>query len=115
MKEILKSFYILLFNLMWRRKNKHNETTAKSRFNRSSVKVGKGTYGPLRVNQYNKDAKLVIGSYCSIADNVTFLLGGEHNYKTISSFPFNSKIYHVLPQNKQSMGGQILQLAMMFG
>lgn len=95
MKNIIKAIYMIFFGAIWRKDNKSNETFAVSTFNRKAIYVGRNTYGPLRIQHYNRDAKLTIGSYCSIADNVTFLLGGEHDYKKITSFPFNSKVYHV--------------------
>ena len=60
----------------------------------SKVKVGKKTYGLINVTDYsNKDTKLIIGSYCSIAPNVRFLLGGEHSINTISTYPFKVKLF----------------------
>lgn len=55
----------------------------------SKVVVGKKTYGELHVTDFSPaDTKLYIGSYCSIAPNVRFLLGGEHQIKSISTYPF---------------------------
>lgn len=65
-------------------------------FSTSKVSIGDGTYGNLNVYTFNNDfEKLSIGSYCSIADNVTFLLAGEHNYKSISTYPFKAKLLKV--------------------
>ena len=36
---------------------------------------------------------MVIGSYCSIAEGVQFLLGGEHEVHTISTYPFKVKVF----------------------
>ena len=33
--------------------------------------------------------KLIIGKYCSIAEKVTFLLGGNHRVDWISTYPFS--------------------------
>lgn len=77
----------------WRRKNKNNFTTMGRNFSTSKVSVGNGTYGSLNVHTFNNSIeRLNIGSYCSIADNVTFLLAGEHNYKCITTYPFKKKI-----------------------
>ena len=56
-----------------------------------SVHVGANTYGPLKViplNQY--DGQLYIGAFCSISGGVTFLLGGEHDYHNVSTYPFKA-------------------------
>ena len=56
--------------------------------------VGKKTYGELNVTDFSPaDTKLLIGSYCSIAPNVRFLLGGEHQIKSISTYPFKVKTF----------------------
>jgi acetyltransferase-like isoleucine patch superfamily enzyme len=55
----------------------------------SKVVVGKKTYGEIHVTDYSPaDTKLYIGSYCSIASGVQFLLGGEHQLYSISTYPF---------------------------
>lgn len=51
--------------------------------------VGVGTYGYPEVVFYDAGATLQIGKYCSIAPNVTILLGGEHHHDWVSSYPFS--------------------------
>ena len=60
----------------------------------TNVIVGCKTYGPIEILYDNGVAKINIGNYCSIAKNVKFFLGGNHNYKRISTWPFQSCIYH---------------------
>ena len=87
--------------VLWRKKNKHNFTKLGRNFSTSKVKIGKATYGTLNVITFgNENEGLEIGSYCSIAENVTFLLSGEHNYKNISTYPFKNKI---LNKEQESM------------
>lgn len=106
MKKILKSIYLALFKIRWRMNNRMNETRAVSNFALNNVTVGRNTYGNLFIQHYNKKAHLKIGAYCSIADHVTFLLGGEHDYRKITTYPFNSKLYHTTPRNS-GRGGDI--------
>jgi len=56
----------------------------------SKVTVGRFTYGTqhLIIKHFNQGAALNIGSFCSLAERVTILLGGEHNHKNISTYPF---------------------------
>ncbi len=50
---------------------------------------GKHTYGEPKIKTYgNKPANLIIGNYCSIADNVTVYLDGEHEIGNVSTYPF---------------------------
>ena len=59
----------------------------------NKIHVGEGSYGILKVISYGeKDGQLYIGKYCSIAKETTFLLGGEHGYKNIFSYPFKKRI-----------------------
>lgn len=55
--------------------------------------------------------RLHIGSYCSIAGNVRFFLGGEHRMDTISSFPFERHIYNIPAEgeDKSSKGPIVVE------
>lgn len=83
---------LFFFNRKWRRINRNNHTWALNIFDDSCVTVGKETYGPLFVGTQNKDAKLNIGSYCSIGPKVAFMLSNDHPVSRISTFPFKVKI-----------------------
>jgi acetyltransferase-like isoleucine patch superfamily enzyme len=90
-KKILYS----LFVKKWRSINPHNFTYPGNIFSIGNVIVGKASYGTLNILHWsnNINEKLIIGSYCSIASEVNFLLGGEHNFNTISTFPFKVKLF----------------------
>lgn len=91
----LKKKYLLAkLQADWRKKNIHNKTMVKNIFNIEKVCVGDGTYGEIEYYDFgNESARLIIGSYCSIAGNVKFLGGGEHPTNHISTFPFSRHIY----------------------
>jgi acetyltransferase-like isoleucine patch superfamily enzyme len=56
------------------------------------VFVGNGTYGDLHIWEFGQpDERLQIGHYCSIAADVHFLLGGNDDYETVSTYPFRVK------------------------
>ena len=49
--------------------------------------IGDYTYGgPEIIDRWG--GKLTIGKYCSIAKNVTILLGGNHNTDWVTTYPF---------------------------
>lgn len=50
--------------------------------------IGNNCYGLPIVKQSHPQAKLKIGSYCSIASNVQIFLGGGHRTDWISTYPF---------------------------
>lgn len=88
----LRQFKLYLRKKEWRKLNSHNFTSIENHFPFEKVKVGKYTYGPLKVFTYgNPSEYLQIGSFCSIANDVAFITGGEHDYKTLSTYPFKMK------------------------
>lgn len=58
-----------------------------------SFQIGDYTYGVPKVLFSDSGALLNIGKFCSIADNVTIFLGGNHRHDWITTYPFN-KIDH---------------------
>ena len=87
-------FKLAYFQAQWRNRNLHNDTTAVNIFPYEKVSIGKGTYGGIFAYTFgNSNEHLSIGNYCSIANDVVFLLGGNHNYQTLSTFPFGYKVY----------------------
>ena len=56
----------------------------------SSITIGRYTYGDqnIAVHQWNEGAPLVIGAFCSIAENIHIFLGGNHRIDWITTFPF---------------------------
>ena len=51
--------------------------------------IGRWTYGSPNILSWDDKTQLTIGKYCSIADGVTFILGGEHRSDWISTYPFS--------------------------
>lgn len=72
----------------WRKKNPHNTTVLGPNTNPSNISVGNYTYGQLTVLNASTQYCLKIGHYCSIAQDVIFLLCTDHPTDRISSYPF---------------------------
>jgi chloramphenicol O-acetyltransferase type B len=53
---------------------------------------GTGTYGTPIVHVFANTDHLIIGAYCSIADDVHIFLGGNHRIDWISTYPFPAYI-----------------------
>jgi virginiamycin A acetyltransferase len=102
----LKELYVLYNNylykskntkikILWRHFNQHNNTsvansTSEMIFPLEKVSVGRFSYGPLCVHSFgNTDERLRIGSFCSISNGVKFILGGNHQINSFSTFAFN--------------------------
>lgn len=88
----------LIFRRRWRKLNSHNYTYVKKLFDPSLVQVGNHTYGCVDVHQSNSNGKLLIGHFCSIAENVKFLLSGEHPVDQISTYPFRAMLLTGKPE-----------------
>lgn len=97
---------LLLINISikfyWKKNNTHNKTSIGNITNinlydfikKGNLKIGKNTYGTINIDYSgNEKEKLVIGSYCSISNKANFLLGGEHIYNNISTYPFKAKLF----------------------
>lgn len=91
----------------WRKLNKRNYTTMKRYFRSNKVHAGNMTYGGLHVLDYGpaeSSAELFIGSFCSIADDVIFILSGEHNIESISTYPFKVMALQSVPNEAGDKG-----------
>lgn len=83
-----------ILKIKYRKENKHNFTTIKNGCDISKISVGNGTYGEIDIKTYGgQNSNLKIGNFCSIANDTVFLLGGEHDYNKISTYPFKSKFF----------------------
>lgn len=96
----INSYYLLFkCKLKWykRRKLEKNNTYIKRVIDINKIKVGKETYGPLDIIDYNPKmgkSNVVIGCYVSIAEGTQFLLGGGHHINYISTYPFLNRLYN---------------------
>jgi virginiamycin A acetyltransferase len=91
-KKLKAIFFLFLKKKKWRKKNSHNYTILETNTNIKLISVGEGTYGMINAFSFgSKDEALKIGNYCSIAPGVKFLLGGEHNYNLLTTYPFKAK------------------------
>lgn len=53
----------------------------------SRITVGRFTYGEPVFKLWGEGERIVIGSFCSIADGVTIFGGGEHNTTWVTTYP----------------------------
>lgn len=112
LREFVRMWERRTFEKEWRRRNAHNETKVGDRFfPMEVVQVGKGTYGTLTVQSLyvTPSEKLSIGNYVSIAPNVTFLLGVNHQMDTVTTFPFYSKLIKRSPKDALSKGPIVVE------
>ena len=71
----------------------HQLMAPRSVFDIDKVEVGDFSYGPLNVMCWNNpDEHLLIGRFVSVAQDVVFVLGGNHDYQLPSTYPFDSLV-----------------------
>lgn len=84
---------LVMFKIKWRKLNVHNFTTTNSLFPIDLVKVGNYSYGPIQIYNYGEiNSGLEIGNLCSIAQDVKFILGGNHYTNRLFTYPINPMI-----------------------
>ncbi|AKK74754.1 hypothetical protein OK18_02625 [Chryseobacterium gallinarum] len=94
----------------WRFNNKHNSTTLSHKVKNSDIiKVGNESYGEIITESYeNSHEGLQIGNYVSIASNVIFVLGGNHQLSTFTSYPLKSMFIKNSPEDDAQSKGTII-------
>lgn len=91
-KNLLFQFQIFRFQLEWRKLNSHNGTRINTIYPIDKITVGKNVYGNIYIKGYqHPKERLIIGDYVSISEDVKFILGGNHQTQTITTFPLYSK------------------------
>ena len=56
----------------------------------AELDVGRYTYGSPTILEWGEGTALRIGSFCSIAKDVVFILGGNHRVDWVTTYPFAS-------------------------
>lgn len=89
---VRERFELALFRQKFRVSNQYNEIIPQNIFPMEKVKVGQYSYGYLNFMTWGDDReRLIIGNFVSIASNVVFIGGGNHNMNSFSTFPFKVK------------------------
>lgn len=80
--------------IQWRFHNRHNGVRAVNVYDTDCVSVGNFTYGPIDIEMTRRDVTLTIGSFCSIANGVKFILSSEHPMDRLTTYPVQELILH---------------------
>ena len=89
-----KSLDLIKYKNLFKKHNKNNYTRLNSghlspnSFER--IHIGDYTYGNLNILDYGDGCSLEIGRFCSIANDVVFVMGGNHRLDYPSLYPFRS-------------------------
>lgn len=91
--DIKRSFYEKRLFYKWKSLNSHNYTIfgKVDEEDFSIISIGKESYGTINILSYkNRKEGLEIGNYVSIAQNVWFILGGNHQIDTFTTYPIKA-------------------------
>jgi acetyltransferase-like isoleucine patch superfamily enzyme len=69
---------------------KKKQTLTRDRIIGPNFIIGDHTYGEPTVRQFDQTTRLVMGSFCSISDQVTIILGGNHRSDWVTTYPFSA-------------------------
>ena len=97
------------FQIKWKKKNKDNYTVPQNIFEAELVEVGKASYGDLNIISFANNAKLIIGTFVSIAQEVSFILDAEHYTNHLSTYPFKVKYLGIEKQEAFSKGNIVVE------
>lgn len=100
-----RAFVFRRYLRRWHKKFPNNKTIPSRIISLELVDIGKGTYGKICAYAINKKSRLVIGNFCSIADNVTFLLSVDHPTSHLSTYPFKAMFWD---ENEATTKGDII-------
>lgn len=81
------------FRIRWKQRYPHSHLRPERVFPLEIVEPGNYSYGPLNVVCSGTASRLVIGSFCSIAPKVSFIINNEHPRNRISTFPIMQRIF----------------------
>lgn len=92
LNDLRKHIKLNSFRRGWMRAHPDSELIPMNCFPKNIVEVGRYSYGELNVITFDSKTKLCIGSFVSIAQQVTFLLDVEHYIDHFSTFPWKVKM-----------------------
>ena len=95
LKEIFKLYKSGVRKAKWHKLYPESDTIPVNDFDFNHVRVGKGSYGELHVVDFGGECRLLIKSYVSVAQNVSFILNADHYTKHISTYPFKVKMLKI--------------------
>lgn len=91
-KKIINKFKKNIKYKKFLKMNKNSQIRLKEYNDCENIIVGNYSYGTISLIDFHDGTKLRIGNFDSIANDTFFCLGGEHDLKKLSTFPFDSKL-----------------------
>lgn len=108
--KVIHFFKVKFQKFQWRKINKHNFTKLGGYIDRLDlVKVGNFSYGDINIQFFENNTEgLIIGNFVSIANDVKFILGGNHQISTFTTYPLKSILIKKAPDIDAITKGKII-------
>ena len=68
-------------------------TLTSSKPSYAAYSIGEWTYGEPLIKSWDQNSTLTVGKFCSIAEGVTIMLGGEHRSDWVTTYPFAEVVF----------------------
>lgn len=95
--------------LAWKKRNSDNAVyLVDNPVGISNISVGPFSYGPIRVVTSAANPRIQIGTFCSIASNVTLVTDNEHPLDCVSTFPFKVFVLGLPVREATGKGGIVI-------
>lgn len=83
---------LLKLKIKWKKRNRHNMTYLTNLCDIEQIHVGRYTYGPICVETFGcENTKLIIGQFCSVAQNVVLFWGESTGWIVFLHIHFRRK------------------------
>ena len=79
------NFFLIITNILW------TQIISKFQPSLGRIKIGDYTYGNPIVMSFRPNDMVIIGKFCSIANDVLLISGGEHRYDIVTTYPLKSR------------------------
>lgn len=94
----------------WRKRNANNGTSlGRYLVGTENISIGRGSYGPISILTSDINPKVTIGSFCSIAEGVTFITSDEHPVNYFSTYPFKVRLLGDKESEALTKGGIVVE------
>ena len=104
-----RTFKRLSSKFTWKRRFPGNTWLGENVVGVENIEIGKGTYGCINILTSATNPRLIIGSFCSIAKDVTFVIEDDHPMNLLSTFPFRVKCLGESVVEASGKGGIVIE------
>ena len=99
---------LFLLNKKIKKKYPLSDLKLENSFDINRIKIGKYSYAHINIVSFNDISRISIGCFCSIAQQVKFIIDADHPINHISTYPFKVKALKIQSVEATSKGDIII-------